>query len=400
MCRNNRHYRLALEMPGASFRMGSMFRVFVRLAVCLALAFSLPPLPEAALAASSGKDSSALERQIAREQEKAKSRRESLSRLTRQERELDRELAGIEDRIVSLEEGVAKEQTGLAELASSDAELREKGEALLAEQTETEAAMAEVLRVLWELHAKRLGVGGRDLPDWHVTDREHAWSVELLASLDAYRKEVAERREALRAVADRRASLQAEAERRIRKLNTEKEAILRNRVAYSQRLAALRKEKSDTEKDLASLLALVRDLNLRREAAEEEGDISKARGKLPWPVIGPVRTKFVPGASPPLCGLTFGLEGDTPVRAVHWGKVVHNDVLRGLGRVVILLHGEDYYSLYAFLSESSLRIGQEVARGDIVGISGYVTTIEDSGLYFELRQHQKAINPEPWLRKL
>ncbi|MDL2210610.1 peptidoglycan DD-metalloendopeptidase family protein [Desulfovibrio sp. OttesenSCG-928-O18] len=370
---------------------------------CLMVLCAWLPFPEAHAAArrasSPASVASGIEAQIAQEQARAKARRDSLSRLTTEERGLDKELATSEARILYLESSLAKEEKTLENLAATDAELEEKGKVLLAEQIKTEEAMTEVLRVLWELHARREGVKGRDLPDWPMTDREHTWSVELFSSLDAYRKTLAEQQKDMEAVIEKRASIAKEVQQRITALNREKEELLQSRIRYGQRLAALRKEKVDTEKELTTILSLVQNLNLRLQAAEAEGDIGKAKGRLPWPVTGKMRGKYNPSANPPVRGVTFGLDGDTPVHAVHWGKVVHNDVLRGIGRVVIVMHGEEYYSLYAFLSESPLRVGQNVARGEVVGTSGFVTSLNGPGLYFELRYHQKAVNPEEWLRK-
>ncbi|CAK7035781.1 MAG: hypothetical protein DELT_00557 [Desulfovibrio sp.] len=358
-------------------------------------------LPDAALAASrvSATPQGGLERQISQEQTRAKARRDSLARLTAEERSLDKELAASETRILALEDSLEKEARRLESFAASDAELAAKSGDILAEQAKTEEAMVEVLRVLWELHARRLGVQGRDLPDWPVTDREHTWSAELFTSLDSYRKSLDAQRKELDTLAGKRTAIAEEVRRRIVSLNGEKEELLLNRVRYGQRIAELRKQKKDTEGELTTILDLVQSLNLRLQAAEAQGDIAKAKGKLPWPVSGKIRARYKPSAQPPVRGVTVALSGDTPVRAVHWGKVVHNDVLRGIGRVVILMHGEDYYSLYAFLSASPLRIGQEVSRGDVIGTSGFVTTIDGPGLYFELRYHQKAVNPEEWLRK-
>ena len=81
------------------------------------------------------------------------------------------------------------------------------------------------------------------------------------------------------------------------------------------------------------------------------------------------------------------------------GKVVHNDVLRGFGTVLILQHGDDYYSLYAFLGNSPLQVGQDVAGRQQLGTVGYYPAIRGPGLYFELRFKQKAINPEQWLSR-
>lgn len=365
------------------------------------IAFSaLPSGTALAAARSSASHLAGIEKQISQEQARAKLRRESLLRLTGEERTLDKELAAAEVRILRLESSLEKEEKQLESLAASDTELAGKAEQILAEQAKTEEAMTEVLRVLWELHARRIGVKGRDMPDWPVTDREHAWSSELFSSLDSYRKSLDTQRKELETVAAKRADIAKEAQARITALNREKEELLQNRVRYGQRIAELRKQKKTTEEELASILELVHSLNLRLQSAEELGDIAKARGKLPWPASGKLRIRYRPAAQPPSRGVTLGFEGDTPVRAVHWGKVVHNDVLRGIGRVVIIMHGEEYYSLYAFLSDSPVRIGQDVARGDIVGTSGFVTTINGPGLYFELRHHQKTVNPEEWLRKL
>ncbi len=343
---------------------------------------------------------STLQKQVNKEQTRARDRRASLSRLTAEERNVDKDLAAAENSILSLEASLDNEAKTLETLVASDDELQARGETLQAEQGKTEAAMDEVLRLLWELEARRVGVKGRDLPDWYVTDREHAWSLELFASLEEYRKTLASQQQELNTVAAKRDALAKEVAKRISGLNREKEELLRSRVLYEQRLASLRKEKHDTEKELTAILALVRNLNLQIQAQEAETDIAKAKGRLPWPVIGKVSGRFNASAKPPVRGLTIALDGDTPVRAVHQGKVVHNDVLRGIGRVVILMHGEEYYSLYAFLSASSLRVGQDVVRGDVVGTSGFVTSLNGPGLYFELRYHQKPENPERWLSKL
>ncbi|MDR3073955.1 MAG: peptidoglycan DD-metalloendopeptidase family protein, partial [Deltaproteobacteria bacterium] len=383
-------HRLFRVVPAAlpDGRAGAFFSRALALAV-----FCLLSLPADGFAAArSSSEPSVIERQITREQERAKARRESLSRLTDEERRLDGELAAAESKILRLEASLTKEERMLAGLAASDAELAAKGEALLAEMAKTETAMTEALRLLWELHARREGVKGRDLPDWPVTDREHAWSLELFASLDGYRKSLAEQRKNIDAVAAERSRIAREVQRRVASLSKEKEDLLQSRVRYGRHLAELREEKRDTEQELTNILALVHNLNLRQQAAEAEGDIAKVKGRLPWPVSGKVQSRYNPSASPPVRGLTLALDGETPVRAVHSGKVVHNDVLRGIGRVVILMHGEEYYSLYAFLSESALRVGQEVARGDVLGSSGFVTSLNGPGLYFELRFHQKAVN--------
>ena len=118
---------------------------------------------------------------------------------------------------------------------------------------------------------------------------------------------------------------------------------------------------------------------------------------MPWPASGHVVAKYAPAASPPVNGVGLALNNGDVVKAVSWGKVVHNDILRGMGRVVVLLHDKDYYTVYAYLDESNLKIGQEVKQGQTLGTAGYYPPAKGTGTYFELRHHQKTINPNGWL---
>lgn len=362
---------------------------FAVLAVLAAVACASSP----ALAAQS------LAEQVRQEQDKAGERRASLERLTAEERRVNADLAMAEDRIMRLEENLAKQEQVLADLARNDTELREKQAAVTDEMARTELALADIMRALWEMQSRREGVGGRDLPDWDVTDREHVWSLELLSSMREHRGVLQKQGEQLAAIMARREGVGKEAESALAELGKEKETLLRSRLAYSARIQELRQEKQDAEAELASILALVDSLNLRIQESEVKVAIDKAKGQLPMPGTGTLRQKYNPSANPPVRGVTLELAGDDTVRAVHWGKVVHNDILRGFGRVVILMHGAEYYTLYAYLAESHLTVGQDVDRLDSVGKAGFVPAIEGPGVYFELRFHQKAINPEDWFRK-
>ncbi len=127
---------------------------------------------------------------------------------------------------------------------------------------------------------------------------------------------------------------------------------------------------------------------------------SDFKGSLPWPARGKVVARYAPHATPPVRGLGLKLPPDAPVQAMSWGKVVHNDTLRGFGKVIILFHGQDYYTLYAFLEQSNVRVGQDVEKDEIIGYAGYYPKAQGPGLYFELRFHKKALNPNEWLTTL
>ncbi len=120
------------------------------------------------------------------------------------------------------------------------------------------------------------------------------------------------------------------------------------------------------------------------------------RGSLPWPVDGPVRAGFGRRKHPRFDTYTIhnGLEieaiPDSPVRAVHEGRVVFAEHFQGYGLMVVVDHGGKHHSLYAQLSDIAVGVGQEVATGAVLGSSGPT-------LYFEMRNRGRAEDPEEWL---
>ena len=338
---------------------------------------------------------SQLEKDLAREQQKAAQRRKSLQRLTEQERKLNTDLAAAEKRILDLEKGIASQQARLRQLDGADSKARAEYEALLAEQARTEEAQTQALRLLWEATGRRIAVGGREMADWTETDREYVWSRELYASLEKYRKELDEQEAKLAQVLGRRDKISRDVQRSVRAVNEEKSKLLKTRIEYDRRLAELRRQRGSTEAELQNILKLVEGLNLQI-SERYKGSIASMKGKLPLPVSGTVRVRYAPQSNPASRGLGFSATEGAEVRAVAGGTVVHNDVLRGFGTVLILQHGEEYYSLYAFLGNSPMKVGQDVAGRQTIGTAGYYPAIKGPGLYFELRFKQKAINPEPW----
>ena len=341
-------------------------------------------------------DAESLKARLQQEQSNAAERRASLQRLTAEERRLNTGLAAAERRILDLERGIAEQQTRLESLAKSDAGAKTEYEKLLADIARTEQAQAELLKLLWEMAGKRISIGSREMADWDVVDREYVWSHQLFSSLEAYRVTLDAQEEKLTTVLGRRQKISEAVEQTLVQVTSEKESLLKERVAYNRKLEDLRDQKKDVEGELQDILKLVGNLNFQLEKAGE-GKIENMKGRLPWPVRGRVSLGYAPEADPPRRGMGIAAAEGQAVTAVAAGKVVHNDILRGFGTVLIVQHGSDYYSLYAFLGNSPLPVGKEVAAGTVLGTVGWYPAISAPGLYFELRFKQKAINPLPWL---
>lgn len=114
------------------------------------------------------------------------------------------------------------------------------------------------------------------------------------------------------------------------------------------------------------------------------------RGHLPWPASGAVN-RYGNGV---LIKATAGSE----VHAVARGRVIYAGFLRGYGMLIIVNHGNGWMSMYGN-NESLLRsVGDEVGVGGAIGTASAVTGV-NTGVYFELRQNGKPVDPRSWLSK-
>jgi septal ring factor EnvC (AmiA/AmiB activator) len=127
------------------------------------------------------------------------------------------------------------------------------------------------------------------------------------------------------------------------------------------------------------------------------------KGDLDWPVEGRVLTRFGPerearfGTVLPRNGLEITAADAAPVRAVHEGRVVFADEFAGLGRLIIVEHGRDAFTLYGHLGALAVARGDEVARGTRIGSVGR-TPSGTEALYFELRIDGRPVDPVEWFK--
>ncbi|MEK7765098.1 MAG: peptidoglycan DD-metalloendopeptidase family protein, partial [bacterium] len=67
------------------------------------------------------------------------------------------------------------------------------------------------------------------------------------------------------------------------------------------------------------------------------------------------------------------------------------------GRVMIVDHGNGFYTVYGHLEDSLVEKGADVQRGTRVGTVGDDGTAGRPSLYFEVRSRGKAVDPMKYL---
>ncbi len=140
------------------------------------------------------------------------------------------------------------------------------------------------------------------------------------------------------------------------------------------------------------------------QPSDPSGGIRPWKGVLDWPARGTLIETFGRHRHPKFDawtfsnGVTLGLPAGTPVRAVYSGRAIYAQWLAEYGNLVILDHGDGVFTLYAWLQSVAISPGVYVPAGGSVGNAGWGPGREEPGLYFEVRDHQKANDPVAWLR--
>lgn len=157
------------------------------------------------------------------------------------------------------------------------------------------------------------------------------------------------------------------------------------------RLARLEQDRSQLEQ----LLKALRQVLTEAEGRLQLPDFGSLAGQLGAPVDGRVRSGF--GAT----GRGWLVLADlgTPIRAVAVGQVVFADWLRGFGLILILDHGQGWFSLYAHADSLFVELGDWVSAGAVLGGVGASGGRAEPALYFEIRQDGEPVDPARFVRR-
>ncbi len=391
----------------------------VFLAPLLGLALTLPagaqPKKEDALQAE--------QRRLQETQRQLRQEREKAAEARRRETSLLAELEEIETRLGDKQKEVARLDRQSRRVQAEIAALRGDINRLRGHRAGQEQALAQRLRVMYRIHAQGaalpLLLSGDDPAERVVVLRQ----LSSLAALDA--RVIREYRVSSDRLADRKereegrqaelAGLRTEAQREQAEVDREAArrrtllARVRDERAYHERMVG---ELSEAARRLE---AFVRELQakqrrLARVPPPAPGDAPRTgfgalRGRLPWPTEGRIVSAFGPQVHPRFGTRTFrngvdieAAEG-TGVAAVHTGHVVYTGWFKGYGNLIILDHGQDFYTLYAHVAAIVVREGDDVRQGQRIGTVGDTGSLAGPRLYFEVRFQGKPLDPAEWLRQ-
>ena len=227
-----------------------------------------------------------------------------------------------------------------------------------------------------------------------------------LSRLDRLKRMVRSDANSLRDLSRRRSALEAEVSELDRRIDEGKQALTNELAspttgsdpAVAAAILGHLDQASAADGAMASAAApaaatndgLVTYGQLRVLDGESPPAFATMRGRLTVPVSGVADLRWVEREDGP--GVELVGRAGVDVRAAAWGTVVYAERYERLGRVIILDHGDEHYTVYAGVGYSEAVVGQVVRQGERLG-----ETATDGVLFFQVRRGTVALDARTWL---
>jgi septal ring factor EnvC (AmiA/AmiB activator) len=327
------------------------------------------------------------------------------SKLQEQLRKAEVELGELQRRIADNENALQSSEKELAKLEQQRATLQQA-------RDEQQARIAQELKMAWQMG--RQGqfkiVLNQESP--HTVARSLAYYRYFFRArnslLETYRKTLRE----LAAVEQDIDTTMAELETRGETLVKQQEELTTAQATRKQAMdeltadissaSAKLKEKEQDRLQLEELLRAIEEAIVDLQVPENYATFQSAKGKMPWPVKGKHSNQFNRARNEGKMrwqGITIPASEGTKVNAIHHGRVVYADWLRGSGLLLIIDHGEGFMSLYAHNESLMREVGEWVTAGTPISTVGNTGGEEKAALYFEIRHNGKPVDPSKWCKQ-
>lgn len=122
-----------------------------------------------------------------------------------------------------------------------------------------------------------------------------------------------------------------------------------------------------------------------------------------WPASGTVTSEYGERrATHTHKGIDIANNTGTPIRSTANGTIIAVGTSGNFGRRIMIYHGTDengttYVTIYAHLSNFSVKAGDKVSQGEIIGLMGNTGYSKGTHLHYEVRVNGTPVNPRMFL---
>lgn len=346
-------------------------------------------------------------------QQKIKNERGQLKKAQEKEKKFVSELNSIEKNLAAKEKSLREYKAQLVEKKKEIESLTQEIAELQNRAHDQEAHLSRYAVDLYKLSRADFIKAVFAAQSFSDLLRRHEYLTRIIdyneAMIDCYAediKKIEHDRNRLRASEDRLTELTDKAR------STQQQVLLR-KEEKRKLLARVKTEKDlhlssigELEESARQLQSLIEKLEQRARTLPEgtrPKHFSSHKSKFIFPVDGDIITHFGKHEDVQFATITFnnGIEIraalGSAIRAVFDGVVIYADWFKGYGNLLIIDHGEGYYTLSGHASELLKKVGEQVAEGETIGYVGDTGSLKGANLYFEIRHHGKPVDPVEWL---
>ncbi|MGM0766469.1 MAG: murein hydrolase activator EnvC family protein [Pseudomonadota bacterium] len=314
-----------------------------------------------------------------------------ISRLTRERRELRRQAEEQQQRLKTLK----KQETDLIRTLESQRQNLKKQ--IRAAWMEGDAPAVKVL--LNEIDPDKIA---RTMTYYEYLSRD---TVQRLEVFNENLRQLRQTRQDVQATRVRLGKLEQDVEQRQDQLSANKSKRQDTLAALNAEIDDRKGEREELAADRERLEKLLREVEeaiASIPSPNESKPFKSLRQQLPWPAKGRVFSNFGDRYADGKLrrnGLLMNTDEEADIQAVHYGRVVFANWLRGFGLITIVDHGDGYMTLYGHSSSLFTSPGDWVEAGEAIAAAGRTGGTNDPALYFEIRHNGKPVNPRSWLGK-
>jgi murein DD-endopeptidase MepM/ murein hydrolase activator NlpD len=217
-----------------------------------------------------------------------------------------------------------------------------------------------------------------------------AEQVDLVATIEAAKEEIAAKRRELRRTRFELEARQADLE-----------------GARAARAGALEDVEGQIEKLEGDVSELEDEIQAQLQAAAQEqapvtGAVpapptQESSSGMSWPVNGPITSPFGMRWGRMHEGVDIAVPAGTPIQAAASGSVALAGVTGGYGNYTCINHSGGLSTCYAHQSSIGVSVGQSVSQGDVIGNVGCTGSCFGDHLHFEVRVNGAAVDPMGYL---
>ena len=197
--------------------------------------------------------------------------------------------------------------------------------------------------------------------------------------------------------------LKNDSELKYRKIQSDKSLIAEQIQEKENSIKEIQNLINKTQKDKKAYVIRLEEERKKREIVGLP--FGQKKGKLPWPATGKIVSNFGKQTHPVLgtitenSGIDISTTAGSAVRAVSDGMVVTITWLRGFGNTIIVLHDDNYYTVYSHIDNIDVIQDEYVDAGQQLATASSDGSVNGTRMHFELWHEQDKLNPSYWLRK-